>query len=116
MPKPLPRYQGTVRTLHPRAIRDRSRNWTYRGDTVRVAFRNVTALSGNTRRYTICYTRNRSLACRSRTLRGRSWDAWKLRITPPWAGYVRGRYRHFVEFTWRVSGRIVVRKRIWIYE
>jgi hypothetical protein len=83
---------------------------------VRVAFRNVTALSGNTRRYTICYTRNRSLACRSRTLRGRSWDAWKLRITPPWAGYVRGRYRHFVEFTWRVSGRIVVRKRIWIYE
>jgi hypothetical protein len=115
-PEPSQRYQATVRTIHPGAIRDRSRNWTYLGDTVRVAFRNAPALSGETRRYTVCYTRNRSLACRRRALRGRAWDAWQLRIMPPWAGYVRGRYRRYVEFSWRASGRIVVRKRVWIYE
>jgi hypothetical protein len=113
---PKPRYQATVRTMHPRAIRDRSRNWTYRGDTVRVSFRNAAALADEIHRYRVCYTRNRSLACRGRTLRGRRWDAWKLRIRLPWAGYVRGRYRRYVEFTWRVSGRIVVRKRIWVYD
>ena len=114
--KPKPRYQASVRTTHPRAIRNRSRNWTYRGDTVRAAFRNAAARAGERRRYTVCYTRNRSLPCRRRTLRGRRWDAWKLRIKAPWAGYVRGRYRRYVEFTWRVSGRTVARKRIWIYE
>ena len=67
-------------------------------------------------RHTWSYTRNRSLACRRRTLPGRRWDAWKLRIRRPWAGYVGGRYRRYVEFTWRISGRAVVRKRIWIYE
>jgi hypothetical protein len=36
----------------------------YRGDTVRVAFRNATAVAGERQRYTVCYTRNRSLACR----------------------------------------------------
>jgi hypothetical protein len=115
-PEPFARYQATVRTIHPGAIRDRSPNWTYLGDTVRVAFRNTNALARATRGYTVCYTRNRSLACRRRALRGRSWDAWTLRIMPPWAGYVRGRYRRYVEFTWRASGRIVARKRVWIYE
>jgi hypothetical protein len=115
-PEPAARYQATVRTIHPGAIGDRSRNWTYLGDTVRVAFRNATAVAGERRRYTVCYTRNRSLACRSRALRGRAWDAWRLRIMPPWAGFVKGRYRRYIEFTWRTSGRLVARKRIWIYE
>jgi hypothetical protein len=35
---------------------------------------------------------------------------------PPWAGYVNGRYRRYVEFTWRVAGRVVARKRVWVYE
>lgn len=100
-PKPKPRYQASVRTTHPRAIPDRRRNWTYRGDTIRVAFRNATALVGETRRYMVCFTRNRSLACRTRTLRGSRWDAWKLQIKRRWAGYVAGRYRRYVEFTWR---------------
>jgi hypothetical protein len=38
------------------------------------------------------------------------------RIMPPWAGYVRGRYRRYVEFSWRASGRVAVRKRVLIYE
>jgi hypothetical protein len=29
---------------------------------------------------------------------------------------VNGRYRRYVEFTWRVERRIVARKRIWVYE
>jgi hypothetical protein len=115
-PERSPRYQSMVRTIHPGAIRDHSRNWTYRGDTIRVAFRNAAALAGDRRGYRVCYTRNRSLACRNRALRGRSWDAWHLRVMPPWAGYVNGRYRRYIEFTWRTSGRVVSRKRIWIYE
>jgi len=112
---PKPRYQASVRTTHPRTIRDRSRNWTYRGDTVRVAFRNAAAPAGERRRYEVCHTRKRALVCGSRTLRGNAWDAWKLRVRRPWAGYVKGRYRRYVEFTWRVSGKTVARKRIWIY-
>jgi hypothetical protein len=116
-PPPLPpRYQATVRTTHPGAITDRTRNWTYLGDTVRVAFRNAAAPADERRRYKICYTRNRRLACANRTLKGGSWDAWRLPIMPPWAGYVNGRYRRYVEFTWRVAGRIAARKRVWIYE
>jgi hypothetical protein len=113
---PAPRYEASVRSIHPGAIADRSRNWTYRGDTVRVAFRNVAARPGAVRPYRVCYTQNRRLACRSRTLRGRTVDAWRLRIMPPWAGYVNGRYRRYVEFTWRVSGRVIARKRVWVYE
>jgi hypothetical protein len=75
-------------SIHPGAVGERSRNWTYLGDTVRIAFRNAMAVTGERQRYTVCYTRNRSLACRSRTLRGRAWDAWRLRIMPvgcgPW--------------------------------
>ena len=96
-PPPLPpRYQATAKTTHPGAIRDHSRNWTYLGDTVRVAFRNAAARSDETRRYKVCYTRNRRLACANRTLRGNSWDAWRLHIMPSWAGFVNGRYRGYV--------------------
>lgn len=117
MPRdPKPRYQATIRSIHLGAIRDRSRNWTYLGDTVRVSFRNASARAGARKSYKVCYTRNRRRSCRNRALRGRAWDAWRLRIMPPWAGYVNGRYRRYVGFTWRVSGRIVARKRIWIYE
>lgn len=115
-PAPRPRYQASVRSTHPGAIRDRSRNWTYTGDTVRVAFRNAAARPSDGRRYRVCYTKNRLLACRNRTILGRSSDAWRLRIVPPWAGFVNGLYRRYVEFTWRIDRRIVARKRIWLYE
>lgn len=114
LPAPMPRYQASVRSTHPGAVR--GPNWTYRGDTVRVAFRNAAARATDRRRYTVCYTKNRVLACRKRRVVGRSWDAWRLRIMPPWAGYVNGRYRRYVEFTWRVDGRIVARKRIFVWE
>jgi hypothetical protein len=42
--------------------------------------------------------------------------AWRLRIMPPWAGYVNGRYERYVEFSWRVAGRIAALKRVWIYK
>lgn len=113
---PRPRYQASVRSIHPGAIRDPSRNWTYRGDTVRVAFRNAAARPSDGRGYRVCYTKNRRLACRSRRILGRSWDAWRVRIMPPWAGFVNGRYRRYVEFTWRIDRRVVARKRIWVYE
>jgi hypothetical protein len=38
-----------------------------------------------------------------------------LRIMPPLAGYKGGRFRRYLEFTWRVEGRIVARKRIRIF-
>jgi hypothetical protein len=115
-PPPRPRYQASVRSIHPGAVRDPSRNWTYRGDTVRVAFRNAAARPSDGRGYRVCYTKNRRLACRNRRILGRSWDAWRLRIMPPWAGFVNGRYRRYVEFTWRIDRRVVERKRVWVYE
>jgi hypothetical protein len=42
-----------------------------------------------------------------------SWDAWRLRIMLHWAGYVNCRHCRFVKVSWHVSGRIVVRKRVW---
>ena len=81
-----------------------------------MAFRNAPAPIGAVRTYRVCYTRNRRLACRSRALRGPAVDAWRLRIVAPWVGYIDGRYRRHVEFTWRVSNQIVARKRIWVYE
>jgi hypothetical protein len=114
-PPAMPRYQASARSTHPGAVRARG-NWTYRGDTVRVAFRNAAARANDRRRYRVCYTKNRVLACRNRRIVGRSWDAWRLRIMPPWAGYVNGRYRRYVEFTWRIDSRIVARKRVWVWE
>jgi hypothetical protein len=115
-PQPRPRYQASVRSTTPNAIRQGSRNWTYRGDTVRVRFRNATARPGDGEGYRVCYTKNRRLACRNRRILGRSWDAWRLRVMPPWAGFVNGRYRRYVEFTWRIERQVVARKRIWVYE
>jgi hypothetical protein len=87
----------------------------YRRDTVRVAFRNATAVAGERQRYTVCYTRNRCSPVGAERYEARPWDAWRLRIVPPWAGFVKGRYRRYLEFAWRTSGRLVARKRVWIY-
>lgn len=111
------RFEGKARSVHPNAIGgDRSRNWTYLGDTVRVWFRNTSLEFGQRQRYRSCYWRNYELSCRTRVLTGPGWDSWRLRILPPWAGYVRGRYLRFVPFQWQVAGRIVARHRAWVYE
>jgi hypothetical protein len=114
-PAPRPRYEASVRSIHPGAVK-LGGNWTYLGDTVRVRFRNARARPGDGQHYRACYTHNRRLVCKDRTILGRSWDAWRLRITPSMAGYRAGRVRRFLEFTWRVDGRIVARKRIRLFD
>ena len=109
-------YRGVVRSVHPGAVSDPTRNWTYLGDTVRVAFRNTTLARGRQQTYRVCYTRGPRLACQTRRLRGPGWDSWRLRIMPPWAGHVGNRYTRYVAFTWRVGSRVVSAARIWIYE
>jgi hypothetical protein len=113
-PAPRPRYEASVRSIHPGAVK-LGGNWTHLGDTVRVRFRNARARPGDGQHYRACYTHNRRLACRDRTILGRSWDAWRLRITPSMVGYRAGRVRRFLEFTWRVDRRVVARKRIRIF-
>jgi hypothetical protein len=111
-----PRYIASVKTIHPGAILDTRRNWTYTGDTVRASFRNAAAPPAARQPYTVCYTANRRLACQLRTLNGSRVDSWRVRILPPWAGMWRGRYVRWIEFSWRVSGRVVAKQKIWVYE
>jgi hypothetical protein len=110
------RYEGKATSIHPDAILDTSRNWTYLGDTLRVAFRNTALAPGQRQRYRVCFKKNTILDCRSRTLRGPRWDSRLLRVMPPWAGHINGRYVRYVAFTWRVGGRIVAMHRAWVYE
>jgi hypothetical protein len=93
------RYEGRATSTHPGAIEDATRNWTYRGDTVRVSFRNTGLQQGQRQAYRVCYTRNTVLSCQSRTLSGPGWDSWRLRVMPPWAGYINGRYTRYVAFS-----------------
>jgi hypothetical protein len=113
-PLPRPRYEASVRSIHPGAIRAPG-NWTYLGDTVRVRFRNARARPSDGQGYRVCYTHGRRRACRSRRIIGRSWDAWRLRITPAMAGFPAGPPRRYLEFTWRVDRQLVARKRVWIF-
>jgi len=112
LPPPRPRYEASVRSIHPGAVTPGA---TYLGDTVRVRFRNARARPGDGQRYRVCYTHSRRLVCRNRTILGRSWDAWRLRIMPPLASYKGDRHRRYIDFTWRVDRRIVARKRIRIF-
>jgi hypothetical protein len=115
LPAPAPpRYEASVRSIHPGAVRIAG-NWTYLGDTVQARFRNSNGRPGEGRGYTVCHTTAGSrVACRNRRIIGRSWDAFRLRITLPLV-YKGGRARRYVEFTWRVDRRLVVRKRIKIF-
>jgi hypothetical protein len=110
-PRP-PRYQASVRSIHPNAVRLPG-NWTYLGDTVKVSFRNANGRAGDAQRYRVCNTTGSSrISCKSRVIIGKSWDAFRLRITLPLIGSRGGRY---IEFTWRVEGRIVARRRIKVF-
>ena len=109
-PPPRPRYQASVSSTHPHAIPLRG-HWTYSGDTVSVRFRNATARASDARVYRVCYTYRRSLVCRSRTLAGRRWDSWRLRVKREMAAG-----RGYIEFSWRVNRDVVARKQInWFY-
>jgi hypothetical protein len=113
-PAPRPRYEASIRSIHPGAIRLPG-NWTYFGDTVRVRFRNARARAADGQGYRVCYTHSRTLVCRNRRILARSWDSWRLRITPAMAGYRARRVRRYLEFTWRVERRIVAQKRIRVF-
>jgi hypothetical protein len=104
-PPPRPRYQASVRSIHPGAIALPG-NWTYSGDTVRLRFRNATARAADVRVYRACYTYRRGVACRSRKIVGRRWDSWRLRVKPAMAAGGRG----YIGFTWRVNQHVVARK------
>ena len=54
--------------------------------------------------------------CQARTLIGPRVDAWRLRVMSPWAGYVGRRYVRYIQFTWKVSGRVVGKRCAWIWE
>lgn len=110
-PPPPPRYEGSVRSVHPGAVLLPG-NWTYRGDTLRVRFRNATARPADGRGYQACYTYRRGLVCRKRRILGRRWDSWRLRVKPAMAAGGRG----YIEVTWRVNHHVVARKRVnWFY-
>lgn len=110
-PPPRPRYQASVRSIHPNAILLPG-NWTYLGDTVRIRFRNANALPNDAQRYTVCHmTAGSHRACsKSRMIIGRGWDGFRLRITLP-----RIRGLEHGDFSWRIDGRVVARKRITIF-
>jgi hypothetical protein len=80
-PPPRPRYEASVRSIHPGAV---TPGGTYLGDTVRVRFRNATARPADAQGYRVCYTQNRRLACRNRRIIGRSWDAWRCGSCRRW--------------------------------
>jgi hypothetical protein len=105
-------FVGQVRSTHPDAINDTSRNWTYRGDVVRVSFRNTNvAARGKRQRFRVCFTRGSTLSCQNRYLFGLRTDAWFLRIGADVSSSMR-----YVLFTWSVGGRRVAQARIWVYE
>jgi hypothetical protein len=95
----------------PRLLGDR--NWTFRGDTVTVFLRNSALGAGAEQRYTVCYPRAAGRACSTRSLHGPRRDVWRLGIGTE--SEIIGRYR-LVGFTWRVGGRVVARRTIWVYE
>jgi hypothetical protein len=113
-PPPRPRYEASVRSVHPGAVALPG-NWTYLGDTLRVRFRNATARASDGRGYRVCYTYRRRLACRWRRILARGWDSWRLRVTPAMVAPGAGRVGPYVEFTWRVNQQVVARKRVKVF-
>jgi hypothetical protein len=108
-PPRRPRYEASVRSIHPNAVVP---GGTYPGDTVKVRFRNANAPPVYAQRYTVCTTTaSGRIACKRRMILARSWDGFQLRITRPLIGSTR----RYVEFTWRVEGRIVARRRIKVF-
>ena len=113
-----PRYEASVRSVNVNAIRAPGGPWTYMGDTLRVAFRNVNAAAGTTQAYRVCFQGYGRARCRTRAIRGRAWDAFRLRVLGPWVP-CRGQRRvgrRDIRFTWSVGRRIVARRSVWIYE
>jgi hypothetical protein len=114
---PRPHYEASVRSTHPNAIaRFDNREWTYRGDTLAISFRNATAVAAARQAYRVCWTGRFGQRCRSRTLTGRARDVWRMRLLDKWVGYRGKRYVRYIEFRWRVGSRTVAKRRAWIWE
>jgi hypothetical protein len=108
-PPPPPRYEASVRSIHPNAVVG---GGTYPGDTVKVRFRNANAPAGSAQSYRVCNTTGSGrIVCRNRRIIARSWDGFRLRVTRA----LIGSRRQYIAFTWRVEGRVVARKRIKVF-
>ena len=117
-PPPPPRFEASARSIYPNAIRARGGPWTYPGDTLRVAFRNRNAVVGARQTYRVCWQGSGPARCRARTIRGRAWDAFRLRVLGAWVP-CRGQRlvgRRDIRLNWSVGGRVVARRSVWIYE
>jgi hypothetical protein len=108
IPLPPPLYVASVKSTHPVAIRDKSRNWTYRGDRIRASFQDARALVSTRQPYAVCVNFGQRRTCKEGTLLGRSLS-----------------YRYFtvpasttrkVVVSWLVAGRVVASRAIWVYE
>jgi len=108
IPPPAPLYVASVKSTHPAAIRDKSRNWTYRGDRIRASFQDARNLATTRKPYRVCADFGQRRTCQNGTLIGRSLS-----------------YRHFfvppsttrkIIVSWQVAGRTVLSRPIWVYE
>lgn len=114
IPAPPPRFQASIRSAHPGAIRvpGSKRVWTYPGDTLLVSFRNAAALPEMKQSYRVCYRGVGAAICRTRRLTGAETDTFRLRVIGRW---VPCRTRA-IRFTWSVEGRQIAQRTAWVYE
>jgi hypothetical protein len=108
-------FMVSVTSTHPNAVRiPGGRNWTYRGDIVEIWTRNPTLRKPLS--YELCHTVRVGVRCFKRVLPNNGGTTWRLRIGSDWAGWVDGKYRGFINFTWRVHGQTVAQRRVWVSE
>ena len=113
-PPPEPAwYQARLSSIHPGAV---PQGFTYRGDTLRASFRNATARAGERRPYKVCVQKNQRRSCVRKTMTGRAWSSWRVRMLGSWVGFENGRYTRRVRLTWHVGGERVQTRTIRVYE
>jgi hypothetical protein len=105
---PAPLYVASVKSTHPAAIRDKSRNWTYRGDRIRASFQDARNLASTRKIYGVCVSFGRQRTCQNGTLLGRSLS-YRYFVVP--ASTTRK-----IVVSWLVAGRVVASRTIWAYE
>ena len=105
-------FRFRLATVHTGAV---PAGYTYNGDTVRAAFRDLNG-RGRSTRYRVCYRRNWQDVCVRRRTRGTDWNAWRVDIAPPWAGFNNGRYTRRVVFRWYAGGRLIEKDSLIVLE
>lgn len=108
IPPPAPLYVAAVKSTRPAAIRDKTRNWTYRGDRIRASLQDARNLASIRKPYRVCATFGKQRACQNGTLLGRS-VSYRNFVVP--ASTARK-----IVVSWHVNGRLVASRIIWAYE